>query len=141
VTSVSLARSTFSDQERVTVTAAVANRSDKPVASDSLTLEIGGRGIQTEPLNVAPNGSASVAFAPFTVPSRNMRVSVRAGKRRARDRQRVQLRRLAGGAGPRDRRGRRRQGGGGLYLTRALSIGDAPHFDTVLAAAGEPLRR
>ena len=79
VTSVSLARSTFSDQERVTVTAAVANRTDAPVSGDTLTLEIAGRGVQTQPLNVAPNGSASIAFAPFTVPSRNMRLSVRAG--------------------------------------------------------------
>jgi hypothetical protein len=30
VTTVSLARSTFSDQERVTVTAGLINRSDKP---------------------------------------------------------------------------------------------------------------
>src|SRR5690349_11417899 len=78
VTSASLARSTFSDQERVTLTAAVANRTVAPVAGDSLTLEIGGRAIQTEPLNIPAEGSVSVAFQPFTV-SRNMRVTVRAG--------------------------------------------------------------
>jgi hypothetical protein len=61
----------------------VANRTIAPIAGDSLTLEIGGRGIQTEPLNVGPEGSASVAFAPFTVPSRNMRVTVRAGVTRS----------------------------------------------------------
>src|SRR5258706_9849711 len=132
VTSVSLARSTFSDQERVTVTAAVANRSDKPVANDTLTLEIGGRGIQTEPLNVAPNGSASVAFMPFTVPSRNMRVSVRSGNDAlATDNvfnfvvsPVAPVRVIVVDSGTRT--------GGGLYLTRALSIGDTPHFDTVL---------
>jgi|RhiMetdeSRZDD1v2_1073273.scaffolds.fasta_scaffold17190_6 aerotolerance regulator-like protein/VWA domain-containing protein len=132
VTSVSLARSTFSNQERVTVTAAVANRTDTPVANDSLTLEIGGRGIQTEPLNVSPNGSASVAFAPFTVPSRNMRVSVRAGSDAlATDNvfhfvisPVAPVRVIVVDPGTR--------AGGGLYLTRALSIGDAPHFDTVL---------
>src|SRR5215470_1434240 len=79
VTSASLSRSTFSDQERVTVTAAVANRTVAPVTGDSLTLEIGGRAIQTLPLNIAPEGSASVAFQPFTVPSKNMRVTVRSG--------------------------------------------------------------
>jgi hypothetical protein len=42
VTTVSLARSTFSDQERVTVTASVANRTDRAGRGDSLTLEIGG---------------------------------------------------------------------------------------------------
>src|SRR5439155_10057820 len=66
VTTVALARSTFSTQERVTVTASVANRTVAPISGDSLTLEIGGRGIQTEALNVGPEGSASVAFAPFT---------------------------------------------------------------------------
>ena len=132
VTSVALARSTFSSQERVTLTAAVANRTDRPVASDTLTLEVGGRGIQTEPLNVEPNGSASVAFAPFTVASRNMRVSVRAGSDALPTDNvfnlvvspvvPVRVIVVAGGTRP----------GAGLYLTRALSIGDAPHFDTLL---------
>src|SRR5690348_1990036 len=79
VTTVSLSRSTFSEQERVTVTASVANRTAAPVNGDSLTLEIAGRAIQTEPLTIAPEGSATISFQPFTVPSRNMRVDVRAG--------------------------------------------------------------
>src|SRR4051812_48817540 len=45
ITAVSLARSTFSDNERVTVTASLANHTEGPVTGDSLTLEIAGRGI------------------------------------------------------------------------------------------------
>ncbi len=132
VTSVSLARSTFAEHERVTGTAAVANRTDTPVSGDTLTLEVGGRGIQTEPLNVAPNGSASIAFMPFTLPSRNMRVSVRAGSDAlATDNvfnfvvsPLAPVRVIVVDNGTR--------AGAGLYLTRALSIGDAPKFDIIL---------
>src|SRR5882762_7771501 len=132
VTTVALARSTFSDQERVTVTASVANRTIAPITGDSLTLEVGGRAVQTVPLNVQPEGSASIAFAPFTVPSRNMRVSVRAGNDAlASDNvfnfvvsPVAPVRVVVVDSGTRT--------GGGLYLTRALAIGDAPHFDTVL---------
>ena len=136
VTTVALARSTFSNQERVTVTASVANRTIAPIAGDSLTLEVGGRGIQTEPLNVGPEGSASVAFAPFTVPSRNMRVTVRAGADAlATDNvfnlvvsPSTPVRIVVVDSGT--------KAGAGLYLTRALSIGEAPKFDDPQPAAG-----
>ncbi len=129
VTTVALARSTFSDQERVTVTASVANRTVAPVNGDSLTLEIGGRAIQTEPLTIAPEGSATVAFQPFTVPSRNMRVAVRSGADAlATDNlfnfvvsPSAPVRIVIVDAGTRT--------AANLYLTRALSIGDAPKFD------------
>jgi len=135
VTSVALARSTFSEQERVTLTAAVANRSDKPVVNDTITLEIAGRGVQTEPLNIEANGSASIAFAPFTVTSRNMRVSVRAGMDAlafdnlfdvvVSPAVPVRIVEVEGGT----------RAGSGLYLARALSIGDAPKFETVTRQA------
>jgi Aerotolerance regulator N-terminal/von Willebrand factor type A domain len=131
VTSASLARSTFSDQERVTLTAAVANRTVAPVMGDSLTLEIGGRAIQTLPLNIAPEGSASVAFQPFTVPSRNMRVTVRAGNDALPTDNVFSLvvspsapvRIVVVDSGNRP--------GAGLYLMRALSIGDMPKFEII----------
>ena len=145
VTSASLSRSTFSDQERVTVTAAVANRTIAPVTSDSLTLEIGGRAIQTLPLNIAPEGSASVAFQPFTVPSKNMRVTVRAGNDALPTDNVFNLvispsapvRIVVVDSGNRP--------GAGLYLMRALAIGDAPKFDITsrqpAAVSDEDLRR
>ena len=145
VTSVSLARSTFSDQERVTVTAAVANRTVAPVTGDSLTLEIGGRTVQTEPLNVGPEGSASVAFAPFFVGSRNMRVTVKAGNDALAADNTFNLvispsapvRIIVVDSGNRP--------GAGLYLMRALAIGDMPKFEIVnrqpATLSDEDLRR
>ena len=145
VTSASLSRSTFSDQERVTVTAAVANRTVAPVTGDSLTLEIGGRAIQTLPLNITPEGSASVAFQPFTVPSKNMRVTVRAGNDAlATDNvfnlvisPSAPVRIVVVDSGNR--------AGAGLYLMRALAIGDAPKFDIIsrqpATVSDEDLRR
>ena len=145
VTTVALARSTFSDQERVTLTASVANRSVVPIAGDSLTLEIGGRPIQTEPLNIAPEGSASVAFQPFTVPSRNMRVGVRAGADALATDNLFNLvvspsapvRIVVVDTGT--------KAGAGLYLNRALAIGDMPKFDILSrqpnAVSDDDLRR
>jgi len=145
VTSVSLSRSTFSDQERVTVTAAVANRTVAPVTGDTLSLEIGGRAIQSLPLNVAPEGSASVAFQPFTVASRNVRVTVRAGSDALATDNVFNLvvsplapvRIVVVDSGNRP--------GAGLYLMRALGIGDAPKFDITTrqpaAVSDDDLRR
>ena len=145
VTPVAIERSTFSDQERVTLTASVANRTVAPVTGDSLTLEIGGRAIQTLPLNIPPEGSASVAFAPFTVPSRNMRVTVRAGADALATDNVFNLvvspltpvRIVVVDTGT--------KAGAGLYLTRALAIGDAPKFEitnrTPSAVSDEDLRR
>ena len=145
VTSVSLARMAFTGTERVAVTAAVVNRSNKAVAGNSLALEIGGRPIQTEMLNVEANGSTSVTFAPFTLASNNVRATVR----------------VASDALPADNAfnfvvspvqpvrviivDRAGNGAGPLYLTRALAIGDAPRFETTLrqpdAVTEDDLRR
>ncbi|MEQ1574862.1 MAG: BatA domain-containing protein [Vicinamibacterales bacterium] len=129
VTSVSLARSTFSNQERVLVTAAVVNRASQPLSAGMLTLEIGGRAIQTERLDVAANGSTSVAFMPFSVTGRNMRGTVRVGADALPADNAfgfvvspsVPLRVILVDRG----------GAGSLYLTRALAIGDAPRFETL----------
>ena len=130
VTAVSLARSTFSSQERVVVTAAVVNRAAQPFSGGTLSLEIGGRAIQTERLDVPADGSVSVAFMPFSVTGRNMRGTVR----------------VSADALPADNAFNfvvspavpvrvilvDRGGAAGLYLTRALSIGDAPRFETTV---------
>ena len=130
VTSVALARSTFSEQERVAVTAAVVNRADQPISGGTLALELDGRAIQAERLDVPANGSASVAFMPFTVAGRNRRGTVRVGADAlAADNAfsfvvspsvPVRVIVLSGTSSA------------GLYLTRALSIGDMPRFETDL---------
>ena len=132
VTSVSLVRSTFSNQERAAVTAAVVNRSSRAVSGSTIALEIGGRAIQTERLDVEANGSASVTFAPFTVASNNMRATVRVGADGLPADNAFNF--VVSPIQPLrvivvDRAG---AGSGSLYLSRALSIGDAPRFETML---------
>lgn len=79
VPSVTFARSFFSNQERVAVTAGVANKSAEPAAGVSVTLEIEGHVIETKTVDVAANASASVTFAPFTLAEPAAHGIVRAG--------------------------------------------------------------
>ena len=145
VTAVSLARSMFSNQERVVATAVVANRGTQSLTGGQLALEIDGRPIQTERLDVEAGSSASVTFAPFTLADSHMRGSVRAGTDA-----------LAAdnvfnfvvspvqpvGVVVVDRGG---TGSAALYLTRALAIGDTPRFETTVrqpnALSDDDLRR
>ena len=77
VTPVSLQRTRFENHDRLVVTAGVMNHGQKPVTGATLALEIDGNVIQSRATDVAPGGSSSVTFSPFTVASRNMRGTVR----------------------------------------------------------------
>ncbi len=129
VTPVSLQRTRFENQDRVTVTAGITNHGAAPATAVALSLEIDGQRIQSLPVDVAPNGSASATFAPFTVASRNMRGAVRIpSDNLERDNAFYFV------VSPLDpvrvaivaRAGAEREN---LYLTRALSIGDAPRVE------------
>ena len=135
VTAVSLARSRFSNQERVAVTAVVVNRGPQSLRGGQLGLEIDGRSIHTQRLDVEAGSSASVAFAPVALAASNMRGTVRAGADAlAADNvfnfviSPVQPVRVV----VVDRGG---TGSAALYLTRALAIGDAPRFETTVRQA------
>jgi len=144
VTGVSIARSTFSNQERATVTAGVVNRTDRPVTGASIVLEVGGIPVGTKPLAIDPNGAASVSFDPFTINARNLRGTVRVSDDAlAADNtfnfvispsEPVHLTLVDRGSSAST-----------LYLTRALSIGDAPRFEVVSrepdAVSDEDLRK
>ena len=146
VTPVSLQRAPFSEQDRVVVTAGVTNHGAKPVTGLELTLEIDGRALQTEHVNVEPNSSASATFAPFTPTAANTRGTVR----------------IAADALPLDnafnfivspkqplklviaeRPGAARDAS--LYLSRALALGDNPPFDlttrSIDALSNEDIQR
>jgi hypothetical protein len=79
VPSVAFARSSFSDQERVAVTAGIVNRGDSPVSNLSVTLNVDGRELQSEKVNIAAHASSSITFMPFTLTPPSMRGFVRAG--------------------------------------------------------------
>jgi hypothetical protein len=78
VPSVTFSRQSFSGQERVTVTAGIANRGatakDVPVS-----LDVAGLPIQTQQAHVAPNAAASVTFTQFTLDKPIVKGTVRAG--------------------------------------------------------------
>jgi hypothetical protein len=142
VTGLSLARSTFSNQERLTVTAVVTNRTERSVSGSNIALETAGLPVANKPLNVEPGGSASVTFDPVTISSKNFKGTVRlAADALNADNafnfvvspsEPVRLTIVA-------------RGNADLYLTRALSIGEAPRFEAVSrqadAVSDEDLRR
>lgn len=131
VTPVSLQRSRFENHDRLTVTAGLVNHSDTPASGVNLSLEIDGQSIQSLPATVAPGGSSSVTFAPFTVASRNMRASVRLpDDRLLRDNtfhfvvspsEPVRVAVINRGGAERQL----------LYLSRALAIGEAPRVELI----------
>ena len=79
VTSVSLARATFSGEERVTITAGLVNRSGTPVTRQPVRLEVDGRVVASRDVSIAPNATGSVTFDPLTISEPNIRGVIRAG--------------------------------------------------------------
>jgi hypothetical protein len=131
VTPVAIEHSTFSDQERVTVTAGVTNHGAKALDGVDVTLEVNGRAIQTQRVKVDGNASSSTTFAPVTLTASEVRATVRvaddAMKRDNAFHFMVAAGRpvktvIAGRSGARD---------GGLYIGRALAVGEAPRFDLI----------
>ena len=142
VTPVTLQRSRFENQERVSITAGAIHRGAQPTTVE-VTLEAGNRAVQTERVALPPNGSASVTFAPLSITTRNTRASVRLGAD-ALARDNVFHLVLSPGE-PVRIVVVQRTAGANLYLSRALSIGEAPRFDVVVRQEGtmsdEDLRR
>jgi hypothetical protein len=65
--------STFSNQERVTVTAGVVNRTERPLRDGTIALEVNGLPMPAGRCRWRAGESASVTFEPFTLNARNMR--------------------------------------------------------------------
>ena len=131
VTSVSFVHSTFSDQERVAVTAAIVNRSTAASKGSGVTLEIGGRSIQSQSVALDAEGTASVTFDPVTITGRNMRGTVRLGADALLPDNAFNF--TVSPAEPvRVVVADRGTAGAALHLTRAMAIGDAPKFQTTV---------
>ncbi len=79
VPSVAFARAPFSGQERVTITAGIANKGLDPVSNIAVALEIDGRPMESKTVSIGANASASVTFAPFTLAAPGMSGVVKAG--------------------------------------------------------------
>ncbi|MEP6592324.1 MAG: BatA domain-containing protein, partial [Acidobacteriota bacterium] len=129
VTPVSIQRSTFAGQERVTVTGGALNHGATAVANLPIALEIDGRPVQTEHLNLEPGGAASISFTPFSPSAQGTRGTVRIGPDAlvadnafnfvVAPRQPL---RVVVAERPRS------DAGASLYLSRALSLGEDPGF-------------
>ncbi len=143
VTAAALARSTFANQERVVVTAGVTNHAGTPASALTLTLEMNGLAVGTRPVTLEPGASGSVSFDPVTVGQRNMRGSLKlSDDALAADNVRYFV---LSPADPLRVTLVERPGGNGLYVARALAIGEAPKFDAVTkgpdALSDDDLRR
>ncbi len=135
VPSVTFARSSFSNQERVTVTAGVANKSATPATNLPVSLEIDGQVIETLTANVGANASASVSFSPFTLATPTVHGVVKAGTDPMpadntfdfilSPSQSVSILVVDGGGA-----------NSSFYLTKALAIGTTPAFNVEVVPAG-----
>jgi hypothetical protein len=79
VPSLNFSRTSFSGQERITVTAGLSNKGDQAVKDVPVTLTVDGHEIETGHATVAAHASGSVSFTQFTLASSNVRGTVRAG--------------------------------------------------------------
>jgi hypothetical protein len=140
VPSANFSRATFSNQERITVTAGVANKGGEPATNVPVSLEIDGHAIETKSVSVAPNASASVTFAPFTLSDPQVHGVIKAGSDAfpadntfdfvMTPSQQVSILIVDNGSG----------GNETFYLSKALAIGNTPAFqvETVPAARVTP---
>lgn len=79
LTKVTLEQEKTAAIERAEATAAVVNRSDRPVQGVVVKLDVDGIPHGSKTINLPPGGTTSVKFDPFSVTSRNMRGLVRIG--------------------------------------------------------------
>ena len=129
VTAVSLQRSRFANQERVTVTAGITNRSEMAVTNQPVALEAGGLQVAAKTFSVEGGASTSVSFEPFTIAGRNYKGTVRLGEDAlladnsfnfvVSPSEPVHVVLIDRGGGP------------GLYVAQALAIGESPKFELV----------
>jgi len=130
VTDVALAREAVSGRERVTPTARLARRGGEQPTEVMVSLEIDGQELQSRPVTIPPNGSATVTFQPFTLSQPHTRGSVRvpSDDLSADDARHfvispgtaLSMLVVEGGSAARD---------ASLYLQRALAISEGRSFD------------
>jgi hypothetical protein len=144
VTAVSMARSTFSDQERVTVKAGLINRSDRAVSGATLTLDVNGIKHAAKPVQLEPGATSFVEFEPVLVGRQNMKATVSLSPDALAADNTFNF--IVSPTKP-VRITVVERGGGetGLYLSRALAVSEAPRFEAVTrlpeALSDDDLRR
>jgi hypothetical protein len=139
IPSVTFARTNFSGQERLTVTAGIVNHGASAANAVSTTLDIDGHQIETKPVTVGANSSTSVSFAPFTLADAYVRGTVRAGTDPMPQDNTFHFVLTPGRpvsvlvVAPREGTDEREDPN--LYLSKALSIGTTPAFQVDVTSA------
>jgi hypothetical protein len=126
VPSVQLPRSTFSNRERVTITAGVSNKSSEPATNVPVTLDMDGHQIEKRSVNVAPNASASVTFEPVTLAEASVHGVIKAGDDKLPADNAFHF--VVGPSQPITVLVVDSAGNDSLYLSKALAIGTSPEF-------------
>ena len=137
VAGASVQRDVFSGRERAAVTARLANRGNETVEDLRVSLELNGRELESLPVTVKANSSATLTFAPFTLEDTDMPVSVRAATDALPHDDVFHFTvapgdvvpvLVVGGVGAADPN---------LYLSSALEIGTSPSFIPTIRAVNE----
>ena len=137
VTGASVQRDFFSGRERVTVTARMANRGDETVDNLRVSLELNGRELESLPVTVEANSSATVTFAPFTLEDMAMPVSVRAEADALPHDNVFHFTVAPGDVVPVLVVGSPGAADANLYLRRALAIGSSPSFSVTVRSVDQ----
>ena len=130
VTAVSLARSTFSDQERITVTAGLTNRSEKEVNGTTVTLDVNGIKHGTKTVKLEPGATAPVEFEPVLVGAKTVKATVTLSPDALAADNTFNFV-VAPTAPVRVTVVDRVSDSSGVYLARALAVGQAPRFEVI----------
>jgi hypothetical protein len=137
ITGVELSRDYDAGRERVAVVARLVNKGAQARAGTSVALEVDGRTVREQRVDLAANASASVSFEPFPLPSTTSRGIVRASADGLPSDDAFSFVLTPGGdvralvLEPGAAAGRR-----SLYLRRALAIGQRPRFTVDVKAVG-----
>lgn len=141
VTSVVMAREAFSGAERVTVTAALANRGSNAVTRLNVALEIDGRVVERRDVDLEPGASAAVAFEPITVADSHVQGVIRAGTDALpKDNEFYFVLSPARPVPVLVMQGEEASTSAGLYLKTALDLGTEPAFRTETVASSRMTR-
>jgi hypothetical protein len=137
VASVVLEREWLSGRERIVVSPRLTNKGAKAYPKLDVALELNQRALQVKEVTLEPNSSSVLAFSPFILPEGTSRGTVRIGEDPLAPDNQFHFVLSPGQSlpvliveGPQGRRDR------SLFLTRALSLGDRPSFQTQVKKGG-----
>ena len=137
VSGASVQRDFFSGRERAVVTARLANRGREVVEDLRVSLELNGRELESLPVTLDANSSATVTFAPFTLEDTAMPVSVRAEADALLSDNVFHFTVAPGDVVPVLVVGSPGAADANFYLLRALAIGSSPAFSVTVRSADQ----